>query len=124
MFPQPIRSFLTHLLESQSSDPETSGLASLPTELVLKIFEGLNRVASTCFGLTCTTFYVIYKSLHGKVPLVSFVQPSRNRIYESTDSLFIRLKSWMAPRYVFDHSRKKFVRVDVDGERGVGVYEG
>ena len=50
--------------------------------------------------------------MHGKVPLVSFVQPSRNRIYESTDSLFIRLKKWMAPEYVFDYHRKRFVRAD------------
>jgi hypothetical protein len=92
-----------------------SSLAALPIELVLKIFDGLNRVASACLGLTCTTFYRIHKSLHGKVPLVSFVQPSRNRIYESTDSLCIRLKKWMGPGYAFDHARKRFVKVDYDG---------
>lgn len=45
------------------------GFLKLSTELNFEVFKYLDRVSSTCLGLTCKTFYPIHKKLHGIVPL-------------------------------------------------------
>jgi hypothetical protein len=61
----------------------SASFKDLPTELVLKVFTNLNRVASTCLGLSCRSLYGIHRALHGSVPLVSYVQV--NPFFSSED---------------------------------------
>lgn len=46
-------------------------LLDLPSELHYTIFDFLDPIDSTCFGLTNSNFYDIHRRLHGKVPLSS-----------------------------------------------------
>lgn len=71
----------------------TPTLGNLPAELHLKIFEELDRVTSTCLGLTNKKFYPIHKSLHGHVPLLAHcLLPPQKEIGRF---LFTLLKRWM-----------------------------
>ncbi|KAK4240202.1 hypothetical protein C8A03DRAFT_31677 [Achaetomium macrosporum] len=46
-------------------------LMDLPVELHFVIFEFLDPIDSTCFGLTSKHFYAIHRRLHGTVPLTA-----------------------------------------------------
>lgn len=54
--------------------PQGSGglsLMDLPGELHYAIFDYLDRIDSTCLGLTNKHFYAIHRRMHGSVPLSS-----------------------------------------------------
>jgi hypothetical protein len=46
-------------------------LTDLPAELHYVIFDFLDPIDSTCFGLTSKHFYTIHRRLHGTVPLTA-----------------------------------------------------
>ncbi|KAL2261091.1 hypothetical protein VTK26DRAFT_4708 [Humicola hyalothermophila] len=46
-------------------------LMDLPAELHYAIFDFLDPIDSTCFGLTNSHFYAIHRRLHGSVPLTA-----------------------------------------------------
>jgi len=59
------------LISSSSVSPLPTQVlgATLPEELVLKIFAHLGPVSSTCLGLTCKQLYTIHRQIHGRVDL-------------------------------------------------------
>ena len=67
-----------------SKDPKPQ-LATLPTEIHLKIFKHLSPVSSACLGVTCRALYRFHWSLHQRVRL------------EDDDRLPYLLEYWMRP---------------------------
>ena len=90
---------------------------NLPLEIHLELFKHFDRVQSTLFGLTCSTFYKFHWERHGKVGL-----------YEIDDSkpyqtLWIKLKGFMHPMYKWDGHKGPghfhYVRTKIETPRKV-----
>jgi hypothetical protein len=76
-------------------------LVGIPPELHLELFQHLDKVTSTCLGLTCKIFYSIHRAIHGKVKLKS---PSGTPTYMvhpdgRTRDLTRLISKWMGPDY-------------------------
>lgn len=52
-----------------TSNISTRTIQDLPLELVYKIFDLLDPIDCTCFGLTAKRFYAVLRHLYGSVPL-------------------------------------------------------
>jgi hypothetical protein len=80
-------------------------LATLPTEVHLKIFKHLSPVSSACLGVTCRALYRIHRSLHRRVRL--------DRDDPDTNArLSYLLEYWMTPLVLWSKGETvKFVTV-------------
>ncbi|KAE9367896.1 hypothetical protein N431DRAFT_444971 [Stipitochalara longipes BDJ] len=67
-FPSPSSKMPAHTALEKTTNPH---LATLSTELKLQIMNNLDKVSSTCLGVTCKTFYNLYLEKHGVVRLSS-----------------------------------------------------
>jgi hypothetical protein len=91
----------THLESSTKSQ-----LATLPTELHLKIFKYLPRISSACLGVTCKVLYRIHWSIHGRVQLEDEDDDANGRFP-------FLLQYWMTPLVLLCHAgTAKFVTVE------------
>lgn len=76
-------------------------ITSIPTELVIKIFEYLKPVSATVLSLTCTKFFGIKANLN--YPPVRITQSENGRF------LYNLLTDWMGPDLIYTYAVKKFI---------------
>lgn len=96
---------------------KSSRISNLPGELVLRIFHYLDAPASTCLGLTCTTFYAIHLSQHHRrTSLLDYVwYPSQGRFGQQWQLIqfYQLLEDWMegvqGKKLVFNRHLELFI---------------
>jgi hypothetical protein len=120
----PGHQILTHLVvcpATTQSRPTMSscGFLKLSTEIHFEVFKYLDRVSSTCLGLTCKTFYPIHKKLHGIVRLDRVVFLPRSASWYVV-SLGFLLAQWAGPDLYFDGWGPKFRKQEKGEDEGKG----
>lgn len=88
-------------LAASVNEKQNPSLATLPTEIVLKIFGNLKKVPAVILGLTCKRFHRIYKD----------ISPYAVGLNQQSDGqrLYISLKTWMGLDYKYISSFGIFV---------------
>lgn len=87
-----------------------SHLTTLPPEIHLEIFDLFqhDQSSAACLGLTCKTFYPLFRALHARVPLVRFCWPMGSEVV--VDGLLLDLISGWMPRHLkYSFRDNKFV---------------
>jgi hypothetical protein len=95
------------------------GFLKLSTELHFEVFKYLDRVSSTCLGLTCKTFYPIHKKLHGIVRLDRVVFRPRSASWYVVPLGFL-LAQWAGPDLYFDGWGLRFRKLEKGEDEGKG----
>jgi hypothetical protein len=88
-----------------TTPPTTS---TLPIELWHHVFDSVDKVASTCLGLTCTKLYLIHKRKHGKVNATAYdyARVEHNKL--EIIPLYRLLEVWIGPDLVWNEDVRKF----------------
>ncbi|KAF4633011.1 hypothetical protein G7Y89_g5119 [Cudoniella acicularis] len=94
---------------SKAEATRKDSLLSLPPELILIIFENLDKVTSTCLGLTCFAFWRIHAQTSGKVKLHDTTPGPHGSGGCTWPCLIELLKDWMAPERVYSCRAEKFI---------------
>ncbi|KAF8849097.1 hypothetical protein BDZ45DRAFT_697826 [Acephala macrosclerotiorum] len=63
-----------------TKDAKKLALDSLPSDILLTIFDVLPRVSSVCLGLTCSALYSLHRAKYGTVKLTNIIQFGRRHI--------------------------------------------
>lgn len=88
----------------------TTIISTIPSEIQILIFKKLDRVSSTCLGLTSRHFQNIHKTLRGqgRIDLTSYcpLPPDRH----DGKFLYQLFKTWMGKDRIFSKRKQRFSR--------------